>query len=183
MAEFNDACVRYVKEAIGVKLDGSQDTLPVLDHYLRDIPDTSAPEVLSLLVPMCGAYFGEVVCSHLAGARWYAPTEQYEEWRIEFDGCFLSFNPAGMVVEAIMHEEQAGWRAHLNLLDRDRQAVDEALLRLGDVRPDDYFRLSTRFEVLETAYMTLTRLAKTGDSFGPDVYIAANPTDSDDGRI
>jgi hypothetical protein len=181
--DFRDTCVRSVREAVGVELDGSQDTLPVLDHYLREIPDASAGEVLSLMVPMCGTYFGEVIRTHLAGARWHAPSGQYQEWRIEFDGCFLSFNPIGMVFEGIMQQEQAGWRAHLNLLDRDRSMVDEALARLGDVRPDDFFRVSTRFEVIETAYMTLINQAKPGDSYSPNVYVAANPTDDDDGQL
>jgi len=183
IADFRDTCIRAVREAVAVDLDGSQDTLPILDHYLREIQDTHAVEVLSLLVPMCGVYFGEVIRAHFPGARWYAPAERYQDWRIEFDGCFLSFNPIGMVFEGIMRGEQAGWRAHLNLLDRDRPVVDAALVRLGDVRPDDFFRVSTRFEVIETAYLALTARSKPGDFYGPDVYVAGNPTDEDDGQL
>ena len=103
--------------------------------------------------------------------------------RIEFDGCFLAFNPLGMVLERISMEQESGWNAHLHLLDKDRPVVDAALAVLGDVRPDDYFRLGTRFEVIETAYTCLTARAKPGDSFGPGVYLAASPNPEDDGRL
>lgn len=181
--DFREACMRSVKEAIGVELDGTQDTLPILDHYLGDIPSSARSELLSLVVPMCGAYFGEVIRNHLTGARWYAPGDDFSIWRMEFDGCFLAFNPLGMVLERISMQEESGWNAHLHLLDKDRPVVDAALDVLGDVRPEDYFRLGTRFEVIETAYLALTSRAKPGDSFGPSVYIAASPNTEDDGRL
>ena len=44
-----------------VELDYTQDTLPILDHYISIIPDRTSEDVLGLVVPMLGAYFGEVV--------------------------------------------------------------------------------------------------------------------------
>ena len=61
LRELTAACQRSVQEAVGVPLDGTQDTLPILDHYLSEVPKDSKPEVLSLIAPMCGAYFGSLM--------------------------------------------------------------------------------------------------------------------------
>ena len=59
--ELAEACVGYVLGAVGVPLDYTPDTLPLLDHYLRTVPENAAGEVLALIAPAAGAYFGEVV--------------------------------------------------------------------------------------------------------------------------
>ena len=183
LRELATACARSVQEAVGVPLDGTQDTLPILDHYLSQVGKDSPPEVLSLIAPMCGAYFGSLIGQHFPDARWHAPPEKYEEWRVEFSLCFLSFNPVGMILEAIMGEEQPGWRAHLHTFERDRDALQNALNRLGGVREEDFFRLGTRFEVIEVAYETLRGVAGTDTFYSAEVYAASLLSEQDDGRI
>lgn len=143
-------CVRFVKQATGVELDLTQDTLPLLDHWVRMTPDRPAEEVLGLIAPMAGAYFGEVLRRHLPGARWHAPGDDYAEWRIELRSCRVSFNPIGIAVEAATQDDAEGWGAHLAIPDHDRDLVESALAQQGDVDADDYYRFAVRFEVIES---------------------------------
>jgi hypothetical protein len=177
VTELADGCVRYVEQAVGVKLDYTQDTLPLLDHYLQMGPDASQQEVVALVAPMAGAYFGEVVRQHLQGARWHAPPDDYQAWRIEFDRCFLHFNPIGMALEALLGEDAEGWAGHLQVLDEDREALKEALEQLGEVQEEDFYKLGVRFEVLEQAHQFLMSRAQNepdrNRQFGPEAYAAA----------
>src|SRR5512139_1481301 len=88
------ACVAAVRKVVGVELDFTPETLPLLDHYARSA-QVENEGVLELVAPMCGAYFGEVVRRALGEARWHCPEGKPEEWRLEFDDCFLHFNPVG----------------------------------------------------------------------------------------
>ena len=60
-ADLPAACIRAVEAAVGGSRDGTQDTRPILDHYLPLVPEGAAAraEVLGLIAPMVGAYFGE----------------------------------------------------------------------------------------------------------------------------
>src|SRR5688572_31349552 len=55
--EYADQTVNYVRNALGVTLEYDSNTLPLLDHYLRNVPDTQ-PATLQLVVATSGAYFG-----------------------------------------------------------------------------------------------------------------------------
>lgn len=181
VTELADGCVRSVEQVLGVELDFTQDTLPLLDHYLGEIPEDAPDDVLALVGPMAGSYFGEVVRRHLAGARWHAPPDDYQHWRIEFERCFLHFNPVGMAFEAVLSDDVPEWFAHLSVRDADKTLVRDALESLGAVEPEDYYRLSVRFEVIELAYHTLmgqvAARGKVQRIFGPDAYAAATTED------
>jgi hypothetical protein len=175
VADLADGCVRSVKQAVGVELDYTQDTLPILDHYAAMVPAESDDEVLGLVGPMVGAYFGEVIRRELPGARWHAPPDDYEAWRIEFDPCFLHFNPIGMAFEAVFGDEVEGWSGHLQVLDEERESLKEALEQLGEVPEEDFYRLSVRYEVVEKACRFLSDRREDADQrrrFGPEVYAA-----------
>jgi hypothetical protein len=169
------ACVAAVRNALGIELDFTQDTLPLLDHYASQA-NGPREEILGLVAPMCGAYFGEVLRRNVAEARWVAPDDEYALWRLEFEPCFLYVNPVGLAIEALTQRETAGIGTRLSVLDHDRKAVEAALERYGEVDEQDYFRLSIRYEVIEQVVLTLvTRSKERGEdhtSFGPDVYEA-----------
>jgi hypothetical protein len=148
--ELADACIGYVSRALGVALDYTPDTLPVLDHYLRSIPDSAAAEVLALIAPAAGAYFGEVVRRSLGtGARWHCPPEDHAAWRLELGPVHLSFNPIGAALEAARRDEVEGWGAHFQVRDLDRAVLEEALSRTEPVAADDFHRLAVRYDALE----------------------------------
>jgi hypothetical protein len=176
IADLAASCVRFVQRTVGIELDYTPETLPLLDHYLREAHGVSRDEVLSLVVPAAGAYFGEVVRRHLGHSEWHLSGEDYGAARLEFRRWFLSFNPIGIALEAVLAEEVAGSGSHLELLREDRQLVHEALERAGDIRNDDYYRLAVRFEVLELVTALLSERASQSEHpervFGPEVYAA-----------
>ncbi|MEM7136156.1 MAG: hypothetical protein AAF500_06230 [Myxococcota bacterium] len=148
------ACVTSVKNATGLELDMTQDTLPVLDHYARMV-ESSQDEIVSLLGPMCGAYFGEVLRRHLDDGDWENTEEDYDQWRLGFEPGSLSFNPVGLALEVLLKTEVAAWGAHLEVAPSARKAADEALAVYRNVRQDDFFRFAVRFEGIEQAYRAL----------------------------
>ena len=77
--EYADQVVSYVRNALGVTLEYDSNTLPLLDHYLRNVPE-GQPAALKLIIATSGAYFGEVVRRRLGG-RWELATED-ADWRM-----------------------------------------------------------------------------------------------------
>jgi hypothetical protein len=177
--ELSRACVEYVRRAVGIDLDGTPDTLPILDHYLGSLLGGAAEtraEVVELVVLAAGAYFGEVVRRALGHGRWHLEEGDPAGNRLELEHVFLFFNPMGMAREAVTGAEQPGWMAHLEVLPRDRPLLEQSLARMGDVREDDYFRLAVRFEVVEQVVGALEAASVSrqspGEAFSPAVYAA-----------
>ena len=172
-----EGCVQFVHKALGVALDYTQETLPVLDHYMTLVRERQKDEILALLAPACGAYFGEMVRRVLGDGRWYCPPDDYASWRLEFDRCFLHFNPVGVALETVIVGDAEGWSGHFQVLPEDRARVEDALERAGSVTEDDYYKFSVRFDVLQTIYDIMVAQAHSrgelGRRFGPDVYRAA----------
>lgn len=148
------ACVTSVKNATGMELDLTQDTLPILDHY-AELVDSPRDEVVSLLAPMSGAYFGELVRRQLEDGQWVTDPDDYSEWRLRFERCSLAFNPIGVALEVLLGQEVPEWGAHLQTAPEDRPRVKRALEVFGDVRDRDYYTFSVRFEAIEQAYLGL----------------------------
>jgi hypothetical protein len=148
------ACVTSVKNATGMELDLTQDTLPILDHY-AELVDSPRDEVVSLLAPMSGAYFGELVRRQLEDGQWATDPDDYSEWRLRFERCSLVFNPIGVALEVLLGQEVPEWGAHLQTAPEDRLRVERALEVFGDVRDRDYYTFSVRFEAIEQAYLGL----------------------------
>ncbi len=188
------ACVHSVKQTLDIALDLQPDTLPILDHYVREILERDA-EGLALGVSICGAYFGEVVRRRFESVRWFAPqaisdvlrTEElahgemagdpYPEWRLEFEQVFLHFNPLGVALEVAETADAAGWKAHLGVQKRDREAVDASVALFGVARERDYYSFTVRFEVLEQVVEALVRerqhRKESPGSYGPVDYASA----------
>jgi hypothetical protein len=176
--EWAEACRGFVKEAVGLELDYSPETLPLLDHYVRDKAESASAEVSALLTPPLGAYFGEVVRRNMQGARWHAPGDEYQDYRIEYDGFFLHFNPLGVAAETLSGSDAEGFGAHFQILDEARALVETALSGDDSVSVDDYYSFTVRYETLELVTSVLTAFELQQRSrprrFGPDVYRAAS---------
>ena len=171
-----DACVRFVKRALDIELDYTPDTLPLLDHYLRGTRDVAQENVLNLVAPAAGAYFGEVVRRQLGPCRWYWVEGDLSACRLEFVRCFLSFNPVGCALNTVLGGEADHFGGAPALLPEDEPLVRESLERVGGVREDDFYRLSVRFEVIEQIVSLLIDKAiaqnELSRRFGPEVYAA-----------
>jgi hypothetical protein len=153
--EYADQAVAYVRRALGVTLEYDSDTLPLLDHYLRSVPDTQAA-TLELVVATSGAYFGEVVRRRLGG-RWDIQGKQ-EEWRVVLP-TGLNFSPAGFVASAIAQADLDDLDSELDAPPRMRPYVQQALQRMGEVSIEDYYSLCGRLDTLEHVHEVLVAIA------------------------
>ena len=168
--EYADQAVAYVRSALGVTLEYDSDTLPLLDHYLRTVPDDQAAAV-KLVVATSGAYFGEVVRRRLGG-RWEATLEEpsadgggetngrdeVANWRMVLP-TGLNFSPVGFVASAIAQADLEDLDSELDAPPRMRPYVQQALARMGEVSVDDYYSLCGRLDTLEHVHEVLVAVA------------------------
>lgn len=188
--ELSDACVRFVKRATGVELDFTPETLPVLDHWLRDAGSAAADkdEARDVVALAAGAYFGELVRRRYA--CWWRTEHGVTDARIEFATMFLAFSPMDMArdalglstgeasipeedrVPSLVPEGSSGFE-----LDEEDQALVEArLAELPAATAAEFYAPSTRLEVLDIAVDAIRskRLAEK------DPELALEPADYDD---
>jgi len=188
IAELAESCVRYVERALGVTLDYTAETLPLLDHYLAEAQkalvaqseaDTKAAlATLPLLVHTSGAYFGEVVRRRYP-SWWKLEGGDPMTYRIEFETAYLAFSPMLFMYEALarslsVHGDQALFDAAQIEMDEEDQKV--AALRLAEleVSDEEYYSPSTRLEAIDVVVDTIRtrRLAE-----GEPVEMALTPED------
>ena len=155
--EFAAQTVRYVQAVLGVELGYDSDTLPVLDHYLRSVPDEK-PATLALVVSTAGAYFGEVVRRQLGG-QWDVTDREPIEWLVTLPSG-LSVSPAGMVAAVIarsddLDEVETGLQVPTHL----EPAVEATLERMSQVTEDEYYSLCGRFDTLAHLQEVLASIA------------------------
>jgi len=154
--ELCEQLVDFVCRALGIALDYTAETLPVLDHYLKSVPEDE-PAAVALVATTAGAYFGEVARRTLGGA-WETGDAPPESWQVRLTGD-VTFAPVGFAAGAI--HEAPGPRAQRGVgcdVDEDagrfdvppdrRAAVEEALDARGAVPEDEYYSLSGRLETL-----------------------------------
>jgi hypothetical protein len=110
VAELSAACMRYVATRYGVMLDFRPETLSLLDQYVADgrkeIEEkraqgdaTGADGTATLVSAAAGAYLGEVI-RHELGGMWFSEGE-HDGWRLDMETVYLTFNPIGMMREAL----------------------------------------------------------------------------------
>lgn len=153
--EYADQAVSYVQRALGIELEYDSNTLPVLDHYLRTVPDDQ-PAALQLVVATSGAYFGEVVRQRLGG-RWEL-ADQEVQWRVVLP-TGLNFSPAGFVAAAIARADLEDLDSEIAAPPRMLPYVQQALARMGEVSVDDYYSLCGRLDTLEHVHEVLVAVA------------------------
>jgi hypothetical protein len=168
--ELSASCEQHVRDAVGLELDGTIETLPILDHYVRLSRDAvrERPELLPLLARTVGAYFGQVVSDHFGGF-WSLTSPEVDSWYVCLRGVYLAFNPIGMAHAALTwsidEELPPGPPAELRLSRQDRAWVEQRLAALPPVREGDFFTLSTRVEGLEVAVAALgEQMAQAGNT-------------------
>ena len=153
--EYADQAVAYVRAALGIRLEYDSDTLPVLDHYLRNVP-SEQPATLKLVIATSGAYFGEVVRRRLGG-RWEA-TGDDTDWRMVLP-TGLSFSPPGFVAAAIAQADLDDLDSEIDAPPRMRPYVQKALARMGEVPITEYYSLCNRLDTVEHVHEVLVAVA------------------------
>ncbi|HEY4156833.1 MAG TPA: hypothetical protein VGM29_02005 [Polyangiaceae bacterium] len=155
--DFVTACLEYVRRAVGVDLDFTPDTLPILDHYTALARENvrEKPAMTPMLTQAVGAYFGEVVRGRFPGF-WRVPSGNVHDWAICSRVVFLWFNPIGMAFDALFAgTEHEGPRSMLRVAPEDHDFLHARLAAIPPLPEDQYFLLSTRFEVIEIAVEAL----------------------------
>jgi hypothetical protein len=176
ITQLSDGCVRFVQQALSLPLDFTPETLPILDHYVRERGRDGREEIAELLAAPTGAYFGEVVRRTLGYVRWHTPGDEYARFRLEFEPFFLSFNPIGVATEVIRAGQATGPGAFFDVLDEARDVLKETLAKHARVPTEDYYTFTMRYEVLEQVAEVLFALEsarKERRHFGPEVYRAS----------
>ena len=174
VAELCAACMRFVAAKYKVALDGTPDTLSLVDQYIREAREAvrERPESMELVAPAVGAYLGEVM-RQMFRAEWWAEGD-HDTWRLYFTNVYLAFNPIGMAREAITMSEEEGWNAHLTLDPGEREEIEARLAAMPEVDEEEYYLPSTRLDVVQAVVETLRARAEgsgTGDvTFSKDDY-------------
>ena len=156
LREYAAQTIEFVRRAVGLELDFDSDTLPLLDHYLRNVP-AGQPATVELIVTTAAAYFGEVVRQRLGG-RWETPGDAITGWRVVLP-TGLSFSPAGFVGAAILRSEPADLDTVLDAPPRMRPYVEQTLARMSPAGEDDYYSLCGRLDTLEHVHEVLVAVA------------------------
>jgi hypothetical protein len=165
--EYAEQAVAYVKRALGVTLEYDSDTLPVLDHYLRSLPEAGGeplpkeagsepPPIFQLVIATAGAYFGEVVRRRMGG-RWEAG-ENEGTWRVILP-TGINFSPVGIVASAIAQADLPDIDSEIDAPPRMRPYLQQALTRMGEVSIEDYYSLCGRLDTLEHLHEVLVAVA------------------------
>jgi hypothetical protein len=140
--EFAAQVVDYVRRSLGVTLEYDSETLPVLDHYLRQVGHPSSaggksngtPALAAdLVAATSGAYFGEVVRRRLGGS-WHLPSSDPGSWRMVLPSG-LWFFPTAMAMAAILGPD--GDPIELDARDPDDDDEDEVEQEPGPVHEWD----------------------------------------------
>lgn len=161
------ACVSFVERAVGVRLDYTPETLPLLDHYLAEARkilqsavsaapnDAKVVEPRELVAEAAAAYFGEVVRRrHPCWWRLDAPEGgRLPVHRLEFRRLHLVIHPVMLIEEALdLDADSELLRSDLrgfDLDDADVKTVEQRLSDLPAVDITEFVSLSTRLEVLD----------------------------------
>ncbi len=169
-------CVNFVRDALGVELDFTPETLPILDHYLLAARETITDrlELRELVWRCAGAYYGELVRRRYNGF-WHLPNADVHTWRVNQRRVLLSFNPVGVVAEAMAgSEDSEGPTGALRLARPDQEEIARRLAEMPPLPEDQFYLLSTRLEVIDTVVEHLrVRMDQGGQAefeFDPDDY-------------
>lgn len=171
VSELALACVEYVRRSLDAALDWTPETLPFLDQWLKQARGEAREEIVQLIAPAVGAYFGEVVRRSFS-ARWHAPPDSFASWRLELEDCFLYFNPVGVAVEALHLEDSEGLGASIAIEEDLQEELHSHLEGTAPVRVEDYYLLTTRFEVVDQIvhFLMVRRPARRPEDTSAEKY-------------
>ncbi len=143
-----DQARTYIQKALEFDVDGTHDTLPVVDHYLSEVP-TDEAEICDLVATATGCYFGEILRERF-GAAWTTASEDPAGWRLELTDCTLSFFPVAMAYQAIQHgQHEDRYDDGVYVEPEDQEGLRQALELSPPVAENIYYTLCNRFDTVE----------------------------------
>ncbi len=185
IASLAERCKAHVQHRFGIDLDYTDSTLSLLDHFVREVVleegngkqlppgDYHRVQLIHLLAPTVGAYFGEVLC-RVFPCRWRLRSEAPKDWLVEFEYVPLRFNPAGAAAEALVEKAIASWCGSIDTAPEETEALLERLAAAPPVSEVDFYALTTRFEVLQIAQEWLRCRLDAGEHPPPEYFSKAD---------
>ena len=134
-------------------MDFTPETLPILDHYLRQTRDLAPhrPESLPLVTTAAGVYIGEVLRRRYACAWVQDDDDDSLGWYLAFEDHELTVFPVAIAHIAIHGEDADREIETLRFKDDERDLVANHLADLPAVETEEYLSPSTRVEVVDIA--------------------------------
>jgi hypothetical protein len=161
--QFVAAANSYVERALKVTLDGSEESLAFVDHYVTGARASNLKdELLALVAPALGSYLGEVAIKKFGG-RWVLESEDPAAWRVELEPVPLRFWPVGMAAEALRGDDVEGYDASFASSPALMGDLLEQLSRVPPVEQEYYYSLTGRLETLTHVVEILVELQKQAD--------------------
>ena len=154
IVELAQSLVDFVERAVGIRPDFSPETLPLVDHYASEVRQQlkERPQLLDLASQAAGAYFGEVVRRNLPGF-WRVNTGNQHDWLVCGSHAFVALNPIGVGYDAIVGgETHSGPSSAFRLAAEDRKQIAARLEVLPPETNEDFYKLTTRYEILEIVH-------------------------------
>lgn len=164
--ELYAACLDYVDRALGTKLDGSPESLVLVDHWLEAAGrEKERPEAQEIALRAAAAYFGEVLTRRF-DCFWHVEGDDLAAYSVRFRPVFLSVSPYALAA-ATLGTVDPDERDSVGIVI-DEAEIDEIAAHLhgAEVPEDEFYRLSTRLEVIEIVVDQLKARAErrgTGD--------------------
>jgi hypothetical protein len=157
---FSAAAASYVKRTLSVELDGSEESLAYVDHYVattsRGTPVSG--EVMNLIAPAFGAYFGDVLIGKFGG-KWVCEGEP-ADWQLELEPVPLRVHPVGMAAAALAGHEVEGYDDSIATTPEFTAPLEQALETMPPVSSSYYYSLTGRLETIEAVVDVLSELAR-----------------------
>lgn len=144
--EYAKQAVEAVRAALDFEMEWDSETLPVLDHYLRQV-DRRQTAMVELVAATAGAYFGEVVRRKIGG-WWELGEHGPQGWRLLLSSG-LSFCPVGVAASSILSAEVADYDSALDASDEMLPTLERTLGRMDALTEDVYYSLCGRYDTVE----------------------------------
>ena len=142
-------CVQYVQKNLGIALDYQTETLPVLDHYLREARAQGSPHTHALIASVAGCYLGELLRARHP-LCWEPLAQDQLLWSLSAPS--ITIFPVAMAhVALVCPKAEKQWEV-FRFAPPLRQALTRRLQALPVVSDDEYVAPSTRVEVVDMAF-------------------------------
>ena len=153
VADGAQTCIRYVQKNLGIALDYQTETLPVLDHYLREARSSSTPETTELIASVAGCYLGEVL-RFRHPLTWNTQHDDPLLWSLSAPS--ITIFPLAIARVALDGPDVERQLETFRLAPNLQKALARRLQALPPVPDEEYIAPSTRVEVVDIAFDLLT---------------------------
>jgi hypothetical protein len=175
VAPFVEAARSFVRRAVALELDGSEESLAYVDHYIETSRHDGplGAEAIALVAPALGAYFGELAISKLGGQWLLNEDDEGADdpgtWQIELNVGPIRFYPVAIARTALVSDDIEGVDDAIHAAPAISSVLEDAMARVAPVEADYYYSLTGRLETLAWAVDVVTEATSRGLSRKSDL--------------